>query len=46
VVRVGNTVRRPLNPGSEQVHRLLRHFENRGFGGAPHRMPDGNSSRD
>jgi Phosphotransferase enzyme family len=35
VVRVGETVRRPLNPGSERIHRLLLHFENCGFDGAP-----------
>jgi Phosphotransferase enzyme family len=35
VVRVGETVRRPLNAGSERIHRLLVHFENCGFGGAP-----------
>ena len=30
VVRVGDTVRRPLNPGSARIHRLLacvRHFQ-------------------
>src|SRR5580704_145160 len=35
VVRVGDTVRRPLNTSSERIHRLLVHFENRGFDGAP-----------
>src|SRR6516165_9069752 len=35
VVRVGDTVRRPLQPGSERIHRLLAHFERCGFGGAP-----------
>jgi hypothetical protein len=35
VVRAGDTVRRPLKPDSERIHRLLTHFENRGFGGAP-----------
>jgi hypothetical protein len=35
VVRVGDTVRRPLNAGSERIHRLLVHFENCGFDGAP-----------
>jgi hypothetical protein len=35
VVRVGDTVRRPLTPDSERIHRLLRHFEARGFDGAP-----------
>jgi hypothetical protein len=35
VVRVGDTVRRPLTPDSERIHRLLRHFESCGFDGAP-----------
>src|SRR5215471_5836137 len=35
VVRAGDTVRRPLNPGSARVHRLLAYFERCGFGGAP-----------
>jgi len=35
VVRVGDTVRRPLNANSERIHRLLVHFENCGFDGAP-----------
>jgi hypothetical protein len=35
VVRVGDTVRRPLQPGSERIHRLLTHFERRGFDGVP-----------
>jgi len=35
VVRVGQTVRRPLNANSERIHRLLAHLENRGFEGAP-----------
>jgi len=35
VVRVGATVRRPLQPGADRVHRLLRHFEDSGFDGAP-----------
>jgi hypothetical protein len=35
VVRVGDTVRRPLNPSSGRVHRLLAYFERCGFGGAP-----------
>lgn len=35
VVRVGDTVRRPLKPDCERVHRLLAYLENRGFGGAP-----------
>src|SRR5262245_13609603 len=35
VVRVGNTVRRPVKPDAEYVHALLRHFERSGFDGAP-----------
>ncbi len=35
VVRAGDTVRRPLNPGSERIHRLLAYFEDCGFDGAP-----------
>lgn len=35
VVRVGDTVRRPLRPWSGAVHGLLRHLEARGFDGAP-----------
>jgi hypothetical protein len=35
VVRVGDTVRRPLNASSERIHRLLLHFESCGFEGAP-----------
>lgn len=35
VVRVGETVRRPLRPFSPAVHGLLRHLERVGFEGAP-----------
>jgi hypothetical protein len=35
VVRVGDTVRRPLRPYSPAVHLLLRHLESVGFDGAP-----------
>jgi aminoglycoside phosphotransferase (APT) family kinase protein len=35
VVRVGDTVRRPLGEHSPAVHALLRHFEAVGFDGAP-----------
>jgi hypothetical protein len=35
VVRVGDTVRRPLRPWSVAVHGLLRHLEAREFDGAP-----------
>jgi Ser/Thr protein kinase RdoA (MazF antagonist) len=35
VVRVGDTVRRPLVPQSPFVHELLGHLESKGFAGAP-----------
>lgn len=35
VVRVGDTVRRPVGPHSPFVHRLLRHLEDVGTDGAP-----------
>ena len=35
VVRVGDTVRRPLSERAPAVHALLRHFEAAGFEGAP-----------
>ncbi|HZI97956.1 MAG TPA: phosphotransferase [Actinomycetales bacterium] len=35
VVRVGDTVRRPLRPTSAATHALLRHLEHVGFSGAP-----------
>jgi hypothetical protein len=35
VVRVGDTVRRPLKPDSERVHALLALLERHGFDGAP-----------
>ena len=35
VVRVGDTVRRPMGEHSPAVHALLRHFEAVGFDGAP-----------
>lgn len=35
VVRVGNTVRRPIKVSSEAVHTLLLHLESVGFDGAP-----------
>ena len=35
VVRVGDTVRRPVGPHTDAVHALLRHFETVGFDGAP-----------
>lgn len=35
VVRVGETVRRPVRPYTETIHALLRHLERCGFDGAP-----------
>src|SRR5262245_16416279 len=35
VVRVGDTVRRPMGRNADYVHRLLLHFEQCGFEGAP-----------
>jgi hypothetical protein len=35
VVRVGDTVRRPVGPWTPAVHSLLRHLEDVGFEGAP-----------
>ena len=35
VVRVGDTVRRPVGPHTAYAHALLRHFERVGFDGAP-----------
>lgn len=35
VVRVGDTVRRPVGPHSTLVHRVLRHLAAQGFDGAP-----------
>ncbi len=35
VVRVGDTVRRPVGPHSQLVHALLAHLESAGFDGAP-----------
>jgi hypothetical protein len=35
VVRIGDTVRRPLKPQATFVHGLLKHLEARGFDGAP-----------
>jgi len=35
VVRIGDTVRRPIGPHSDAVHALLRHLDDVGFDGAP-----------
>lgn len=38
VVRVGNTVRRPVRPQSSAVKAFLRHLETAGFAGAPRHL--------
>jgi hypothetical protein len=35
VVRIGQTVRRPIGPWSASVHGLLQYLETQGFEGAP-----------
>lgn len=35
VVRVGQTVRRPMGPASTAIHAFLRHLEDEGFRGSP-----------
>ncbi|MFC8896586.1 hypothetical protein [Streptomyces cinereoruber] len=35
IVRVGDTIRRPVQPWTETVHALLRHLEEVGFPCAP-----------
>jgi hypothetical protein len=35
VVRIGDTVRRPLHPWSATIHALLQHLENVGFAASP-----------
>lgn len=35
IIRIGDTVRRPMRPTSAATHALLRHLETVGFGGAP-----------
>ncbi|RIW28688.1 aminoglycoside phosphotransferase family protein [Bacillus salacetis] len=35
VYRIGDTVRRELNPNSSKIHKLLKHLENKGFSYAP-----------
>lgn len=35
VVRIGQTIRRPVGPWSDSVHELLTELESRGFAGAP-----------
>jgi hypothetical protein len=46
VTRVGTTVRRPQGPGSDAVHALLRHLEERGFAGAPRHLGEDAGGRE
>ncbi|MFB9201101.1 aminoglycoside phosphotransferase family protein [Nonomuraea spiralis] len=46
VVRVGDTVRRPVGPATPAVHALLRHLESAGFGGAPRVVGTDGSGRE
>jgi aminoglycoside phosphotransferase (APT) family kinase protein len=46
VVRVGDTVRRPVGPHSRLVHALLEHLESVGFQGAPRFLGTDGSGRE
>ena len=46
VVRVGDTVRRPVGPHSPLVHALLAHLESAGFEGAPRFLGIDSSGRE
>jgi len=46
LVRVGNTVRRPVGPHSPLVHALLAHLESAGFEGAPRFLGIDSSGRE
>lgn len=46
VVRIGDTVRRPVGPHSPAVHALLRHLEQAGFAGAPRVLGMDDSGRE
>jgi hypothetical protein len=46
VVRVGETVRRPVRGNSEFVHRLLAHLEAAGFEGAPRYLGSDEAGRE
>jgi hypothetical protein len=46
LVRVGNTVRRPVGPHSPLVHALLAHLESAGFAGAPRFLGTDSSGRE
>ena len=45
VLRVGDTVRRPLNDSTESMRQLLVHLERVDFEGAPQHRLQGRSSR-
>jgi len=46
VVRVGNTVRRPVGPSTPLAHELLLHLARRGFSGAPKFLGIDSSNRE
>lgn len=46
VVRIGNTVRRPIKARAPFAHELLRHLEMRGFSGAPKFLGLDNAGRE
>ncbi len=46
VVRVGDTVRRPQNPGSRAIHALLEYLHDAGFDGAPRYLGDDEHGRE
>ncbi|MFJ8964436.1 hypothetical protein ACIRG5_34090 [Lentzea sp. NPDC102401] len=46
VVRIGDTVRRGTTDRSEFVHRLLRHFEQHAWPGAPRFLGVGEQGRE
>jgi hypothetical protein len=46
VVRVGDTVRRPIGPWTPAVHDLLRHLEAVGFAGAPRALGTDETERE
>lgn len=46
VVRIGDTVRRPAGPASDDVAALLRHLEDAGFAGAPRHLGSDERGRD
>jgi Ser/Thr protein kinase RdoA (MazF antagonist) len=46
IVRIGDTVRRPLKEGATFVHALLHHLESRGFSGAPRYLGTDDAGRE